>query len=270
MNNVQKVIKYVAIVIAVCLTVSIITGVLTTVGAIFGISTLIDIANGEVETSSYTKEYSNIQNIVIDVSAIDLEIIPIDEINTGILKIQATDIPTDYKFVKENGKLEIKGKKVATNAKLVMCVPANVNNLHVDVGAGKIQIKDVSIMEFNLDTGATDTNIQNLTITSKAEIDAGTGEIIINNSNISNLDIDAGVGNLEYNGCLNGISDIDCGVGNVEFNLEGTEDLYKITAEKGIGELKINGNKLSGTQTVGNGTNIVKISGGIGSIAITY
>ena len=270
MNNAQRVIKYVTIVIAVCLTISIITGILTTVGAIFGISTLIDVANGVVETKNYTNEYANIQSIEIDASAMSLEIIPVDESEVSILKIQATDVPTDYKFEQEHDKLEINGKKVASNTKLVIYLPTTVSNLDIDVGAGDIQIKDINIVEFNLDTGATESNIQNLTVTSKAEIDAGTGEIIINDSNISNLDIDAGVGNLEYTGHLNGVSDIDCGVGNVELNLKGTEAMYKITAEKGIGELKINGNKVSGTQTVGNGTNIVKLSGGIGSLSITY
>lgn len=270
MNNAQKVIKYVAIVIAVCLTISIITGILTTVGAIFGISTLIDIANGVVETKNYTNEYANIQSLEIDASAMSLEIIPVDESEVSILKIRATDVPTDYRFEQENDKLEIKGKKVASDAKLVIYLPSTVKNLDIDIGAGDIQIKDISIDSFNLDTGATQTNIQSLTVTSNAEIDAGTGEIVISDSNISNLDIDAGVGNLEYTGYLNGASDIDCGVGNIELNLKGTESMYKIIAERGIGELKINGNKVSGTQTVGSGNAIVKLSGGIGSLSITY
>lgn len=270
MNNAQKVIKYVAIAVAVCLTVSIITGILTAVGAIFGVSALIDVANGTMETMDYTKEYTNISNLEIDVSAINLEILPSADTSSNVLKVIGTEIPTDYKFEQENNKLEIKGKKVSSNAKLVIYLPTTVGDLDIDVGAGDIQIKDISVQELALNTGATETNIQNLTVMSSAEIDAGTGEIVIDNSNITNLDIDAGVGNLEYTGYLQGTSDIDCGVGNVELNLKGTETMYKITAEKGIGELKINGNKLSGTQTVGSGTNIVELSGGIGSLAITY
>ena len=270
MNKAQKVLKYVAIAIAVCLTASIITGIVTAIGAIFGVSTLIDVANGVTETIDYTKEYTNISNLEIDVSAINLEIVSGGDINSNVLKVIGTEIPTDYKFEEQGNNLKIKGKKVSSNAKLVIYIPTNASNLDIDVGAGNIQIKDVSVHQLDLDTGATETNIQNITVMSKAEIDAGTGEIVIKNSDITNLDIDAGVGNLEYTGYLQGTSDIECGVGNIELNLEGTESMYKITAEKGIGEIKINGDKLSGTQIVGNGTNVVKLSGGIGNLSITY
>jgi len=265
MNNAQKVIKYVAIAVAISLVVAIVGSILTGILAISGISAVIDVANNNVETMSYTKEYENVNSIEIDVSAIDLEILPANKLN-----VSGTEIPVDYKFEEENGTLKIKGKKVKTEAKLIICVPNNMVELDLDIGAGKIEIEDITVQKFNLDTGAADTKIENLIVTSKAEIDAGVGEITIKNSDLSNLDLDAGVGNIEYNGYLRGMCTVNCGVGSVDINLIGGEAMYNIIAERGIGELRINDAKLSGTQTIGNGSNIIKLSGGVGSLKITY
>ena len=270
MNNVSKIIKYIAIAFAIFLIAGIATSIITVMATFYGISSLIDTANNSVEVESFTKEYENIYDIEIDVSSINLEIVSIDEADTNMLKILGTDIPTEYKFEQENGILKIKGKKIKQNSKLVMYVPATFKDLDIDIGAGNILIDNITIQKFNLDTGATNTNIKQLTVSSDADIDAGAGDITIENSNITNLDMDSGVGKLEYTGYLTGINNIDCGVGNLELNLQGTESIYKITAQKGVGDLKINGNKLGGTQTVGSGTNIVNISGGVGSLDINY
>jgi len=223
------------------------------------------VVNNNVETMDYTKEYTNIHSIDVDVASVELEIQLSDK-----LKIEGTDIPSDYKFEEQNGVLKIKNKKVSQNSKLVMYIPSNIQKLDIDIGAGKIQMQDIMVNRLNLDTGAAIANIENVIVLSAAEIDAGIGEIKIQNSDISNLDMDAGVGNVKYDGYLRETSKIDCGVGNIDINLKGTGEIYKIIAERGVGELKINGNKLSGTQTIGNGSNILKISGGIGSLSVTY
>lgn len=265
MNETQKVIKYVAIAVAAFLAFSIITGIVTGILTIFGISSVIDVLNNNVETMNYTKEYVNINSIEMDIAATELVIQKAE-----VLKIEGEALPTDYKFEEKDGILKIKNKKVAQNSKLVVYIPNDMLELDIDIGAGKIQIEDIKVSELNLDTGAAVTSIKKLNVVSSADIDAGVGEIVIEDSDIYNLDMDAGVGTVEYSGYLRGTSDIDCGVGNININLSGTDVMYKIIAEKGIGELEVNGNKLSGTQTLGNGSNVIKLSGGIGSLNIEY
>lgn len=265
MNNAQKVIKYVAIVFAISLIASIFASILTGVFALLGVDTVIDVISDSVEVMDYAKEYSNVYSIQLDISTADLEIIPADK-----LKIEGTSIPTDYEFKEENGKLKIKNKKAAKNSKLVIYLSTEVKELDIDVGAGKIQMEDLTIQEVSLYTGAATANITKLTVTSKMDIDAGVGDIVITEADISNLNIDAGVGNVQYIGFLRGVSKVNCGIGNMELSLYKTEEMYKITAEKGVGELKVNDVKLSGIQTLGNGSNIIKLSGGIGNLNVTY
>lgn len=265
MNEAHKVIKYVSIAVAIFLAFWIISGIVTGVFAILGISSIIDFANNNIETINYTKEYIGIDSIELDIAAIELEIQ-----NSDVLKIEGTDIPSDYTFDTQDRTLKIKNKKVAQNSKLVIYIPSDVVKLDIDIGAGKIEMENVKIDKLSLDTGAATAKMKDLTVISQADIDTGIGEIFIENADISNLDLDAGIGNVEYSGYLRGANDVDCGVGSVNINLTGTEAMYKIIAERGIGELNINGNSLSGTQTIGEGSNILKLSGGIGSLNIAY
>lgn len=265
MNNAQKVIKYVAIAFAIGLIAAIISTILTGVFAFAGINTLIDVVTDSVETIDVSKDFKNIHSIELDISSAELEIVKADK-----LKVEGKAIPVDYEFKEENGELKIKNKKVAKNAKLVIYLPAEIKDLDIDIGAGKIQMEDLTIQEISLDTGASTVDINKLTVTSKMDVDAGVGDLVIIDSDVSNLDLDAGVGNVKYTGYLKGNSEINCGVGNMELNLQGTLDIYKLIAERGIGQLRVNDLNLSGTQTLGTGSNIVKLSGGIGSLKVTY
>lgn len=264
MNRAQKIVKYIAIVLAISLIVSIVGSILTGIFAFLGISTAIDILGSSVETIDYMKEYTNINSIEIEVQSVNLEIVSGD-----ILKVEG-NIPASYKFKEENGALEIDGKSIKGTGDITIYIPEEVSNLSLETGAGDIQIKDVSIKTLDLETGASKTNIDNVIVTNNAKIETGVGETTITNTDISNLDMDAGVGNVEYNGYLRDTSNINCGVGNIELTLLGTEELYTLTTERGIGNLNVNGKNYSGIQTFGNGINKVKLSGGIGNLSVVY
>ena len=265
MNNAQKTIKYVAIAFAIFLIITIISGIITSILTVLGVSHVINVVNGNVETMNYTKEYTNIYSIEMDIAAAEIEIKSGDT-----LKIDATDIPVDYTFEVKDGILSIENKKASNNAKLVIYVPNNMKKLDIDIGAGKVYVDSVTVENLDLEVGAVTTDIKELVVMANAKIDAGVGNISINDSDISNLDINSGVGKVRYNGYLRGTNSVECVVGSMSINLSGTEEMYKITAGKAVGELSVNGTSLKGTQTIGEGPNQIKISGGIGSINITY
>ena len=77
-----------------------------------------------------------------------------------------------------------------------------------------------------------------------------------------------GVGELDLSAKLSGNSDIDAGVGRLNLNLIGND--YKIKVDKGIGSASINGNDIKDDTYYGEGSNIIDIDGGVGSIDISY
>lgn len=104
----------------------------------------------------------------------------------------------------------------------------------------------------------------------ETKIDAGAGETKIISTSLNDLRLDAGVGRIEIDGEITGESKIACGIGETDIKLEQDEGEYKIIAEKGIGSLKIKGQEQGTETTYGNGKNIIKIEGGIGSIKVDF
>ncbi|MNT90293.1 hypothetical protein D3C72_2311690 [compost metagenome] len=80
------------------------------------------------------------------------------------------------------------------------------------------------------------------------------------------MDLDCGVGKFTFNGYILGNSNINCGVGKTNIELKGND--YTLITENGLGKVTINGSKISGKQTTGNGKNKIDISGGIGTLEI--
>ena len=78
-----------------------------------------------------------------------------------------------------------------------------------------------------------------------------------------------GVGKVEFNGDLMGNNEIDAGMGKLELRLARSEKEYKFILNKGLGGLSLNGRGLGSEELIGDGEDVVKISGGVGAIEIT-
>jgi hypothetical protein len=63
---------------------------------------------------------------------------------------------------------------------------------------------------------------------------------------------------------------LDLGVGETNITLIGTKEDYKLELEKGLGNISVEGKELSEDSSIGNGSNIVEINGGIGSIHVRF
>ena len=75
-----------------------------------------------------------------------------------------------------------------------------------------------------------------------------------------------GIGETIITSFISGNSNLDTGIGNLELNLIG--DDYKLKINKGIGKVTIDNQEISDKEVVGNGSNNISISGGIGEIKI--
>ena len=69
---------------------------------------------------------------------------------------------------------------------------------------------------------------------------------------------------------VTGNSRISAGIGEINLTLIGNKEDYQITADKGIGSIKIENQECSSNTTYGSGYNKIKIDGGIGSIIVDY
>lgn len=270
MKQAQKVIKYLAIAFGLYLAINIIGWI------VFGFTMLLGIDMGIAMLSSNNTELVQYGQAFSDVKELDIEIAFADfEVKIGDeLKVEG-QIHKDFKIEVENKTLKIEdvSKKWIFNsndaAQLTLYVPEDLvfNKAEIEIGAGTTNIEKLKVADLDLNLGAGAVKIQNCEA-EKTDIECGAGKVEIENSSLKNLKLDAGVGEFSYNGYILGNSTIECGIGKLTLDLEGGEDLYSIETEHGIGEIKLNGNKIEDNKTQGSGENKIKIEGGIGEIQI--
>lgn len=268
MNEVQRVIKYLAVGFALFLTFSIITGIM---GGLFSIGSIFD--TDDDQSINEKLEGININN--------DSKIIDINIASSNITFKRGDNLKAEtnneYITIEESSdRLTIKEKKHSwfktNNTDLIIYIPENYifDGISIEAGAGKVDIKDFSTKKLYLELGAGKALINNITTINNTKIDGGAGDLTISNSTLHNLDLDLGVGKVDISSKITGISDIESGVGKVNIALVGSIDDYKIFLDKGLGTTSIDGIKVEDESIYGNGNNRIDIEGGVGSIDVVF
>lgn len=277
MNTFQKIIKALAIALAVFIIFSIVTivfGIVTTIAKVTFLADLITIDKSEV--INYTEEYDieQINSLYVDSSIAKLEIYESDKI-----AVEATDVTKKFSSKVENGKLVIKETAKTNisingqvNPVIKLYIPKGFvfDNVDIDSGVGDTTIESLQADVVEMSTGVGNLTIDYIDVKSKIDIESGVGKLNIKNSILNNLSFEAGVGEYNITTYLTGNSEFDCGVGNGTIVLNDfNEENSKIKIDKGLGNININGQSYSDSQVYGNGANIIDINGGVGNINIT-
>lgn len=211
------------------------------------------------------------------------------EINTLDVKINAADfqikqgeafsVESNLKHLTvedENGVLTIKETKkfgsTYTGAILTLYIPVDTvfEKANIVTGAGRFTVDYLSADNINFELGAGEVTINTLVAAKSANIEGGAGKITIADGTLHNLDLEMGVGQLNLTAALTGNCSLDSGVGEMNVTLLGNKEDYKLDLEKGIGNISVDGDNISGNGNIGNGTNEVEIHGGIGAINVKF
>ena len=292
MTTVQKIIKYFAIAFAIFLIVSIISLILFGIYALSGVLGLKDNSKIDISGNMQTVNLGNTtsdKNIVnsgnsinnsaqtvnlADTTSLDIEVKYTNLIikNGDTFRYETNNDNIIYKQNYNTLKIEEKSKWLFNNTEsnLIIYIPENfdLNKINIEAGAGKVEIENLNADNLELELGAGEATVSNLNIRNNTKLEGGAGRLNVLNGNINNLDLDMGIGEVNINSLITGNSDVDAGIGILNLNLQGSIADYRIITDKGIGNLKINGQNISGASTYGEGNNLIKIDEGIGNINI--
>lgn len=262
MNN--KGIKYLAIGLAVFLILLIISA------SIQGISFLYNIVTDkeeiiEVQPTKYLEERISSLNISLAASKLT------------ITKGDNNVLDTNNKYVKmeiKDGTLYIKEEKHRLSRKNKYEVNVTLQDtiydtIKLESGAGKFNIDSLKTNNLDFEFGAGAGIINNLEVYNNANIESGVGSVQILDGELNNLDLDVGVGKFVLNSDIKGNSKVEAGIGSININLKQPKENYKVSIDKGIGSITVDGEKTS-SKKFGNGENILDIDGGIGKITLNF
>lgn len=267
MKTTHKIIKYLAIAFAVMIIAGIASAVVSIAGGV-GIGVGIGYIGSNTDPE---KVFSGSEESVlyIEIAASKVKISDGAELSGN----------TDNEYIS----VEVRGDKlVATEQKhsaiksnetyLDITVPADMvfDRIVIKTGAGVVEASTLRAKDLELELGAGEVTIGELVVFGEADIEGGAGEITVSGGDINNLDANLGVGEANIRAMLSGECDIEAGVGELKLTLLGNRDDYKIKVATGIGEFKLDNEKITGDKTVGNGSNSVEIDAGIGSVDVWF
>ena len=248
MTSFQKIIKYIAIAIAIFLAVSIVGGALSMLG-LFG-----NFFGGNAVTKDATTYdvSSDINTLKVEINAADFQVKQGEtfSVESNLKHLTVND---------KNGVLTIKETKKFsgkyTNAILILYIPAETKfeNVNLTTGAGRLTIDKLSADTLDFELGAGEVFITHLIATLSADIEGGAGKITVSDGTVNNLDLQMGVGQLNLISALTGECELDLGVGESNITVLGNKDDYKLDIEKGIGNITV-----------------IEITGGIGAINVKF
>lgn len=266
MKTTHKIIKYLAIALAIAIIAGIFGALVSMANGFSGIrftfggsKTNADkIFNGSEESILY-----------IEIGASKVNIREGDELS-GV---------TDNEYIS----IETKGNKlVAIESKhssikndetyLDITIPSDYEfeKIVITTGAGTVVAQALRAEKLELTLGAGEVTVDYLCVSKEADIEGGVGKLTVKDGVLHNLDAEMGVGKANIRASIRGESDLETGVGDFELTLLGGKESYKFDATTGIGSCKIGDEKIVGEKVIGSGDNKIDIDCGIGSVTVTF
>lgn len=277
MNELQKVIKYIAMAFAAFLAFTIISGIVTAIIAVTGIFSISSSKSTSTKVDG-SYNYSNVQSIDIDHSLGKLIIKTSD---SDEVIVETTNVTDEFKIkLKDNGELYIQdekeffsvfGNNIGKNRKIVIYLPEDfiADKVDIDAGAGNIEIENLTARKFVLNAGFGNVDGEGI-IADSCSLESGVGNVSLSKVDFKHFDVEGGVGNIKVDGVLLGKTSVESGVGNIRLIVRGNINDYNISTEKGIGSVKVDGNGVNLINGNNNASNFMTIEGGIGNIDIDF
>ncbi len=265
MNNTQRIIKILAVTLAIFIITSIVNGM-------FYVSSFFyDNTTPNTNLVDYFNSFEKVDNIDIDLTTAKLTI------EKGkIFEIKAFNVNKNFKVKYENNNLRISEKSKwffnpKNSANITLYVPDSyiLDELKIDSGINRVSIDNIQATYFKVNQGVGNLEIANSSF-ENIDIKGGIGEIDITSSILNNLDIDSGIGDMNIEANIAGDNKISCGIGKIELFINGKKEDYQIHVDKGLGDISINNEKQTDNSVYGLGQNKIKVNGGIGEISISF
>lgn len=255
MTQGQKIIKYIALSFACFLVFTILSSIFSLIYGIF---------DSKSEKFTNIEIQENIKKLNIDLNSSSLIIKESEnfsiETNNKKLKVKQTE-----------GKLKIEEKGLNFgNGQVILNIKKDFvfEDVKINTGVGALEVDNIQTKNLDLDLGAGKTNFKNL-ISYDTKIDTGVGEFVIENGLLNDLDLDMGIGKTLITSTITGKTKLDTGIGNLTLNIIGNIKDYQFKVNKGIGNVILDGEKLSDDSFIGNGENYIYINSGIGEVKIS-
>jgi|LSQX01.1.fsa_nt_gb hypothetical protein len=145
-----------------------------------------------------------------------------------------------------------------------------LDEAEIEFGLGVFNLENLKTKELKLKSGVGKLKVDGLVISDEAKFETGVGAVNIQNAIIQDLDLEAGVGDIIIEGVLTGETEVKSGMGQVTLKIHGNMEDYRFDIDKGVGTVKINGERYENIALPDNGPHVIKIESGVGVVSIEF
>lgn len=292
MSSTQKAIKYLAMFLSVCLTISIIAAIVKVgvgvMGAFipsqvtkqqFGERGKKDVPSGKGREKE--ERYTGVENLKID-SGIYKVIIKADREKEDV-KVTLQNVSSSYnlKYDAQSKTLvgkgnnwfsKLMGKEEETNGKIVVHLPRNqkLHKVEIDMGVGAVFLKKLEAEKLEVQCGVGGFVCEDVRA-DEVKMDGGVGTIDLKDIQFKDTELTGGIGNIKLVGKLEGKTQICAGMGDLNIKINEQRLNYNCKVQTGLGAIYIDGKKTSNMEAYNNNQpNLLDIEGGVGIIHVDF
>ena len=208
-------------------------------------------------SESFSQELPNLSEITLETAIGNIEVVEGDRSYISGSGYKAGTVTIRY----ENGRLVVrqtesekivadhlrrllrKGvRDVFQSGRLVITVAkgTQLKSVEISHGAGNITLEGLEAKEVEIETGAGEVQVDDA-VFDEVYFMSGAGNISLVNVGIwRNFKAECGAGNILLKGSLNGNAKLSCGAGNITADLDGKPEDFRIEADAGLGQVKVN------------------------------
>lgn len=287
MSSAQKVIKYLAMAFAACLTIAILGGILNAVVGVVGAfvpehnqKQEVNGTEMEIEQVDSQKSYTDVENLKIESSVYKIDIVGGSKVE-GV-KVECSNIPSTYKVYYEDRTIKttddnwvsgIFNKNTSSakgRIKIYVSDKINLDKVEIEMGVGAVTVSNISTKKLEVDCGVGVFSCDDVAA-EDVNISGGVGNVECDDVTFGGLELDGGVGDVSIKGTLTGKTEVSAGMGNVDLDVNGKKDDYNVKVETGLGSIYIDGEKYKDSDFYNNSeSNLIDIEGGIGTIHVDF
>lgn len=225
-----------------------------------------------------------VRKLLIDTSLVSLTVKPHDKAVfeytiSGEPEIIASVgiVDRDVLKITSRKKSAFWGRSYSKGKQITVYIPRNAvfDQVSLSAGVGEVLLEGITAQNgLKLDTGVGEVELRSVTA-SKVTAHTGIGTVRFKDCVFTDTEMRSGIGELYFSGKLHGITTISSGFGETTLRLQDRRADYIINVSAGIGEVSIDGKKVSSgilpsVSETGNKAHRLNIRSSIGEVSVRF
>lgn len=148
---------------------------------------------------------------------------------------------------------------------------STAGSLTMTMNLGNLELEDVAVDgTASLENDCGDITLNSCTFGNLQQLSCNLGDITAENLTADGVTLFCDTGSASLQGKLTGLITAQMNLGDLDLEIAGTREEYAITAETGLGDVRVDGEEAPGYETVTDAPNRIEVTSELGDVAVDF